>query len=399
MSKRNEDLRNGGEFMVETLPYPRQVLGSNLATQARQQPYLSSSVAFSGDADLFSPVKSFRRHESNKSLHKEGPTITGRALVSISNGRNVKDFPAESKSSSLNFVEKHSSSRNPVTLKSADFTGNAFLSSNGKSLPTSSRQPNITNASASESTISYPSSSSLVSSMTTSSIADLSFSTCNLETSGKFTSTNSTNTISSSLLPLSSSKTLGATAFSSSPFHLSSHLVEHIDPSGRPSTFAKSSSSNGIRAESTCLPIQITGSSRGGFDETSNTYSNLVKDGSSDSLKKPIATRMASVTSSSAHVMSTLSSTPSDTMENSSVCAKESPEYELLLNALADSLLTIRMSLREDIQNLHLEILRQFHMQQNELYAWMENQSRGQQKLFEEIATLREENRRLRRLL
>jgi len=393
MSKRNEDLRNGGEFMVETFPYPRQVLGSNLATQVHQQPYLSSSVALSGDADLFSPVKSFRRHESNKSLHKEGPTITGRALVSNSNGRNVKDFPAESKSSSLNSVEKHSSSRNPGTLKSADFSRKPFVSSNG-------RQPNITNASASESTISYPSSSSLMSSMTTSSIADLSFSTCNLETSGKFTSTNSTNTISSSLLPLSSIETLDGTTFSSSPFQLSSHLLEHIDPSGRPSTFAKSSSSNGIRAESTCLPIQITSSSRRGFDETSKTYNNLVKDGSSDSLKKPIATRMASVTSSSAHVMSSLSSTPSDTtMENSSVCAKESPEYELLLNTLADSLLTIRMSLHEDIQNLHLEILRQFHMQQNEIYAWMENHSRGQQKLFEEIATLREENRRLRRLL
>jgi len=62
-----------------------------------------------------------------------------------------------------------------------------------------------------------------------------------------------------------------------------------------------------------------------------------------------------------------------------------------------EALQSFRASIHNDMQNIHLEILRQFHQQKLEMFELIK-QSAPNQALLDELRELREENRRLRHM-
>ncbi|KAJ7535575.1 hypothetical protein O6H91_12G039200 [Diphasiastrum complanatum] len=69
---------------------------------------------------------------------------------------------------------------------------------------------------------------------------------------------------------------------------------------------------------------------------------------------------------------------------------------QLVQRALEESLGSVQKAIHEDVQNLHLELLRQFHIQQTEMAAIMKDLMTKQSDLMEEIQALRTENQQLR---
>lgn len=72
---------------------------------------------------------------------------------------------------------------------------------------------------------------------------------------------------------------------------------------------------------------------------------------------------------------------------------------QLFQGTLDEALGSFQKSIHEDVRNLHIEVLRQFHMQEmqmsNAMSAILENQA----ELMKEIQMLRKENQELRQLL
>ncbi|KAK9189413.1 hypothetical protein WN943_018009 [Citrus x changshan-huyou] len=73
---------------------------------------------------------------------------------------------------------------------------------------------------------------------------------------------------------------------------------------------------------------------------------------------------------------------------------------QLFQRTLEESLDSFQKSIHEDMRNLHIEILRQFHIQKvysnvNVMSSIVENQA----ELMKEIKSLRKENQQLRQLL
>ncbi|KAJ3043226.1 Protein nedd1 [Rhizophlyctis rosea] len=71
-------------------------------------------------------------------------------------------------------------------------------------------------------------------------------------------------------------------------------------------------------------------------------------------------------------------------------------QYTLLENVIDECLQDFRMQMREDIQNMHLELLRQFQIQKNEIEELFQQYS-PTAAMVAELNALREENARLRR--
>lgn len=69
---------------------------------------------------------------------------------------------------------------------------------------------------------------------------------------------------------------------------------------------------------------------------------------------------------------------------------------QLVQRGLEESLGAVQRAIHEDVQNLHLELLRQFHIQQTEMAGMMEAFLAKQTALVEEIEGLRRENQQLR---
>ncbi len=73
-------------------------------------------------------------------------------------------------------------------------------------------------------------------------------------------------------------------------------------------------------------------------------------------------------------------------------------QQQLLQGVISDSLASFREEVLGQVQNLHLELLRQFQIQQMEINALMQHHYGEKQELLEEIKRLKEENRRLKDL-
>ncbi|KAL6123642.1 hypothetical protein ACLB2K_076161 [Fragaria x ananassa] len=73
--------------------------------------------------------------------------------------------------------------------------------------------------------------------------------------------------------------------------------------------------------------------------------------------------------------------------------------YQILQRTLEETLDSFQKSVHEDIRNLHIEILRQFHMQETEMSMVMSKMLANQAELMEEVKSLRKENQQLRQLL
>ncbi|XP_011036044.1 PREDICTED: uncharacterized protein LOC105133578 isoform X2 [Populus euphratica] len=72
---------------------------------------------------------------------------------------------------------------------------------------------------------------------------------------------------------------------------------------------------------------------------------------------------------------------------------------QLFQRTLEETLDSFQKSIHEDMRNLHIEILRQFHMQEMEFSSVMSSILENQAELMKEIKTLRKENQELRQLL
>ena len=72
---------------------------------------------------------------------------------------------------------------------------------------------------------------------------------------------------------------------------------------------------------------------------------------------------------------------------------------EIVKDTVQDSLFSLQNSVHQDITNLHVDILRQFHLQQEQQYSLIEQLSKQVQNLTEEVKALREENQQLKNLI
>ncbi|XP_047336571.1 protein NEDD1-like [Impatiens glandulifera] len=72
---------------------------------------------------------------------------------------------------------------------------------------------------------------------------------------------------------------------------------------------------------------------------------------------------------------------------------------QLFQRTLEETLEPFQKSIREDTRNIHIEILRQFHMQEVEMSGMMSLILENQAELMKEVQALRKENQQLRKLL
>jgi len=73
-------------------------------------------------------------------------------------------------------------------------------------------------------------------------------------------------------------------------------------------------------------------------------------------------------------------------------------QAKFVRTSLEDCLEEMRLQVHGDLQNMHLELLRQFQIQQTEIQAQLQSFACGQQRMVEEVEELRAENRRLKGL-
>ncbi|KAJ4970257.1 hypothetical protein NE237_003356 [Protea cynaroides] len=72
---------------------------------------------------------------------------------------------------------------------------------------------------------------------------------------------------------------------------------------------------------------------------------------------------------------------------------------QLVQRTLEETLGSVQKSIHEDMRNLHIEILRQFHLQEMEMTSVMNSILEKQAELMKEVQSLRKENQQLRQLL
>ncbi|KAL6980603.1 hypothetical protein U1Q18_044646 [Sarracenia purpurea var. burkii] len=72
---------------------------------------------------------------------------------------------------------------------------------------------------------------------------------------------------------------------------------------------------------------------------------------------------------------------------------------QLFQRTLEETLASFQKSIHEDMRNLHIEILRQFHMQEMEMSTVMSSILENQAELMKEVQSLRKETQQLRQLL
>ncbi|GAB4849216.1 hypothetical protein Ancab_004027 [Ancistrocladus abbreviatus] len=72
---------------------------------------------------------------------------------------------------------------------------------------------------------------------------------------------------------------------------------------------------------------------------------------------------------------------------------------QLFQRTLEETLTSFQKSIHEDVRNLHIEVLRQFHMQEMEMSTIMNSILDNQAELMKEVQALRKENQKLRQLL
>jgi len=71
-------------------------------------------------------------------------------------------------------------------------------------------------------------------------------------------------------------------------------------------------------------------------------------------------------------------------------------QAKFVRSALEDCLEEMRLQVHGDLQNMHLELVRQFQLQQTEIQAQLQAFAGSQQHLLEEVEDLRAENKRLK---
>lgn len=82
---------------------------------------------------------------------------------------------------------------------------------------------------------------------------------------------------------------------------------------------------------------------------------------------------------------------------DSSSSAHEGIQWQLVQNVLGDMMQNFRADVQTQLQNMHLEIIRQFHIQQSEIASLLQQYDTNKQ-LLDIIKDLKEENERLRKL-
>eukprot|EP00262_Sarcandra_glabra_P018678 TRINITY_DN6792_c0_g1_i1.p1 TRINITY_DN6792_c0_g1~~TRINITY_DN6792_c0_g1_i1.p1 ORF type:complete len:378 (+),score=54.70 TRINITY_DN6792_c0_g1_i1:171-1136(+) len=72
---------------------------------------------------------------------------------------------------------------------------------------------------------------------------------------------------------------------------------------------------------------------------------------------------------------------------------------QLVQRTLEETLTSVQKSIHEDVRNLHIELLRQFHIHETEMSTLLNSVLEKQAELMKEVQSLRKENQQLRQLL
>lgn len=228
----------------------------------------------------------------------------------------------------------------------------------------------------------------------------------------------------------SASKTMSqpesASKVSSSHTPLPNSTASQISPAPLPSsTLAATSSSNGYQTSSTfAAPSHLSQRPSGSFDSATTTSSlNSMKSSVSSSLSSPNSqfspqtstsatfsnpTISSNVSNSTSALKSDDSSFPSSSSSSSSLpshnggtvtgSSTNSVQVQLIRRVLEDVLYEFHQNVRNDIQNLHLEMLHQFHTQQEELHSVLQLVTQQTQQLTQEIREIKDEYKQFKTL-
>ncbi|RWR75386.1 protein NEDD1 [Cinnamomum micranthum f. kanehirae] len=72
---------------------------------------------------------------------------------------------------------------------------------------------------------------------------------------------------------------------------------------------------------------------------------------------------------------------------------------QLVQRTLEETLTSVQKSIHEDMRNLHIELLKQFHIQETEMSSVLNSVLEKQAELMKEVQALRKEHQQLRQLL
>ncbi|KAK8936974.1 hypothetical protein KSP39_PZI011833 [Platanthera zijinensis] len=99
------------------------------------------------------------------------------------------------------------------------------------------------------------------------------------------------------------------------------------------------------------------------------------------------------INGASAHHLKASSIQPADQLGSSSF------SFQLVQRTLEETLGSLHKSIHDDVKNLHIDLLRQFHMQEVAMSNLLSSVLEKQDELIKEVQTLRRENQQLRQLL
>ncbi|KAK8962983.1 hypothetical protein KSP40_PGU005030 [Platanthera guangdongensis] len=99
------------------------------------------------------------------------------------------------------------------------------------------------------------------------------------------------------------------------------------------------------------------------------------------------------INGASAHHLKASTVQPADQLGSSSF------SFQLVQRTLEETLGSLHKSIHDDVKNLHIDLLRQFHMQEVAMSNLLSSVLEKQDELIKEVQTLRRENQQLRQLL
>lgn len=88
----------------------------------------------------------------------------------------------------------------------------------------------------------------------------------------------------------------------------------------------------------------------------------------------------------------------SGTNETSDSAVHDGIQWQIIQSTLGEMMEGFREEVRSQLQNIHLEVIRQFHIQQTEVASMLQQQHDTTKQLLDTIKELQEENERLRKL-
>ncbi|KAK2637411.1 hypothetical protein Ddye_032203 [Dipteronia dyeriana] len=154
------------------------------------------------------------------------------------------------------------------------------------------------------------------------------------------------------------------------------------------STYAERISTTSAFSDGTSLSVGSPKTKKTGAETREELLNNLLS--RSDML---VSTEPGTLPSINGGISQPIKATHLDSQQGSTFT------LQLFQRTLEETLDSFQKSIHEDMRNLHIEILRQFHMQEMETTSVMNTVLENQAELMKEIKSLKKENQQLRQLL